>query len=307
VPRLEIVPFADEHLDAAARLLAERHERHRAAEPLLPAIDDFRWHVESARGEGVAALYGGELVGYLLGERREDPAFGRHVWVDRGGQAARDRHVLRDLYAAAAGPWVDADYKRHYVLVPALDELAAVWFALGFGQQQTYATRESGGSGAAPVEGLTVRRGGPDDLDATSSLAPLIWEHQARSPVFAGVPQPSPETMRADWEEALGEPDVAYFLAERDGRPVGHALSSPGSPGLGTPARSLDLAVVATLPEERGKGVGRAIVEHVLEWAPAESFDAVVVDWRVTNLLSSRFFPRLGFRPTFLRLYRSIP
>jgi hypothetical protein len=34
--RLEIVPFSDEHLDAAAALLAARHARHRAAESLLP-------------------------------------------------------------------------------------------------------------------------------------------------------------------------------------------------------------------------------------------------------------------------------
>jgi hypothetical protein len=27
----------------------------------------------------------------------------------------------------------------------------------------------------------------------------------------------------------------------------------------------------------------------------------------VTNLLASRFWPRRGFRTTFLRLYRSIP
>ncbi len=31
------------------------------------------------------------------------------------------------------------------------------------------------------------------------------------------------------------------------------------------------------------------------------------VEERVTNLLSSRFWPRRGFRATFLRLYRHIP
>src|SRR6266566_87426 len=37
VTRPEIVPFSDEHLDDAARLLAGRQARHRQAEPLLPA------------------------------------------------------------------------------------------------------------------------------------------------------------------------------------------------------------------------------------------------------------------------------
>src|SRR5215217_3031105 len=58
--QLEIVPFSDEHLDAAAGLLAARHARHRAAEPLLspryeePAAAreelDRLWRTEGASG-----------------------------------------------------------------------------------------------------------------------------------------------------------------------------------------------------------------------------------------------------------------
>ena len=33
----------------------------------------------------------------------------------------------------------------------------------------------------------------------------------------------------------------------------------------------------------------------------------MTTDWRMTNLLASRYWPRRGFRETFLRLYRSIP
>jgi hypothetical protein len=32
----------------------------------------------------------------------------------------------------------------------------------------------------------------------------------------------------------------------------------------------------------------------------------IVADWRVTNLLASRFWARRGFRETFLRLHRHI-
>jgi hypothetical protein len=42
VARPEILPFADEHLDGAVRLLGERHARHRGAEPRLPADVDLR-------------------------------------------------------------------------------------------------------------------------------------------------------------------------------------------------------------------------------------------------------------------------
>jgi hypothetical protein len=46
---------------------------------------------------------------------------------------------------------------------------------------------------------------------------------------------------------------------------------------------------------------------HVLAWAYAAGIPTMVTDWRMTNLLASRFWPKRGFRTTFLRLYRSIP
>ena len=34
-----------------------------------------------------------------------------------------------------------------------------------------------------------------------------------------------------------------------------------------------------------------------LDWAAGEGYTAVTTDWRETNLLSSRSWPKLGFRP----------
>jgi hypothetical protein len=45
----------------------------------------------------------------------------------------------------------------------------------------------------------------------------------------------------------------------------------------------------------------------VFAWARNAGYATIVVDWRATNLLSSGFWPKRGFRTTFLRLYRSIP
>ena len=50
-----------------------------------------------------------------------------------------------------------------------------------------------------------------------------------------------------------------------------------------------------------------ALTEHALGWAHEHGYEAMITDWRMTNLLASRFWPRRGFRETFLRLYRSIP
>ncbi|MFN8223759.1 MAG: GNAT family N-acetyltransferase [Gaiellales bacterium] len=62
----------------------------------------------------------------------------------------------------------------------------------------------------------------------------------------------------------------------------------------------------AVFPEARGRGVGAALAHEVFRYAGRERYPTVAVDWRMTNLLASRAWPQLGFRPTFYRLHRSL-
>ena len=76
--------------------------------------------------------------------------------------------------------------------------------------------------------------------------------------------------------------------------------------GIVRPDRAGFLGFAAVLPEARGIGAGRVLGEAVLAWSRDAGYPTVVTDWRETNLLSSRTWPRLGFRPTFRRLFRAI-
>lgn len=62
------------------------------------------------------------------------------------------------------------------------------------------------------------------------------------------------------------------------------------------------LAFVATREEEQGRGVGRMLTAHGIAHEHATGFTHCIIDWRATNLLSSRFWPRQGFRPVAYRL-----
>src|SRR6478735_159211 len=85
MPELTIQPFSEDHLDGAAALLAERHARHREAEPGLPADVDFRAEIEALwaaeERSGAVASRDGELVGYLIGVHRQDLTWGPNIWV----------------------------------------------------------------------------------------------------------------------------------------------------------------------------------------------------------------------------------
>jgi GNAT superfamily N-acetyltransferase len=306
--RPEILPFADEHLDAAARLLAERHARHRAAEPLLPADVDFRAQIEEERDElpGVVAVGGSELVGYLVGRRKHD-SIGPHVWSHIAGHAVHEAELVRDLYAAAAGAWVDAGLTRHFVFAPNLPELVDPWFRLSFGASAALAARETAPEPAVDAV-VVVRDSTPEDALAAARLDRSMTESMLPSPSFSRHDPDEESAIVEEWSDTWERPETYHhFVAERDGGVVGHLLLYRRPADLRVPADSIDLAQASTRPSERGTGVGVALTNHALRWAYEHGYPTMVTDWRMTNLLASRFWPKRGFRTSFLRLYRSIP
>ena len=316
MPGIEIHPLEDEHLADAARLLADRHERHRKSEPLLPDVSDFRPQLERdlahELASGVVALRGEELVAYLIGRVEEDGLLGdRRAIVDFAGYAAapNETEAVRDLYAALAARWVAAGATRHLAVVPASDEaLTDPWLRLAFGVQFVWAVRET--APMKPVQaGVEIRKGTPDDLELVARLDRSLYEHQAGSPSFSGVPTPTDEEFRADWSDLWDDPELyTHFVAERAGRPLGHLVLYRRPTGdLRVPEDNIDLSHAATLPAGRRSGVSLALTGHALTWAHEHGFRSMTTDWRSVNLLSSRHWPRRGFRPTHYRLYRALP
>jgi GNAT superfamily N-acetyltransferase len=311
---LEIHPFSEDHLGDAAALLEARHRRHREAEPLLGNAYDYRAEVQTLwNGEGasgVAGIRDGRVVGYLIGIYKDDARWGPNIWVDPAGQAVEHAEDVRDLYAAAAARWFDEGRMRQYVLAPASDDgLLDAWYRLSFGVQHAHGIREI--PEVAWPDG--VRRAREDDIEALVELSPLLVEHQAGAPVFGiGLPRESPEEIRAEILEDVANADFGDLVAEQDGRIVGAFQLVPAElssmhAGLARPEGAVLLNWAATQPEVRGSGAGVALTDASFAWAREKGYETMVTDWRETNLLSSRFWPKRGFRRSFLRLYRSIP
>ena len=320
--RLEIVPFAADHLDDAARLLAARHARHRAVEPLLSArcespaaaLEELDRTWRSPDASGAAAFREGRLVGYLLGAPRSNPVWGANTWVEAAGHAAEEAESVRDLYAAAAARWVEEGRPRHSVLVPALDsDLLEAWWRLCFGKQQAHGLREvRAGTTVSLPAGFEIRAPRTDEIEQLIDIHLALPAHQQRSPVFSGIrPWTRPES-RKEWLETLAQDEEKLLVGSLDGRAVACWAIVPVECsgehlGLLLPDGACYLSFAATLPEFRGSGIGVALTDAALSWAAAKGYRAMITDWRVTNLLASGFWPSRGFRISFLRLYRSIP
>jgi ribosomal protein S18 acetylase RimI-like enzyme len=309
---MNVVPFAGEHLDAAAELLAERHRRQREAEPLLPAEVDFHAEVEALWGkDGASGAFTED--GYLLGTQM-DGSWGPNVWVELAGHAVREPELVRDLYGAAATRWVEEGRPRHWALVPATDAaLVDAWFRLGFGQQQAHGIQEIPEEIEVAVpDGFSIREPDLADVERLIDVDLALPAHQALSPVFSGHSRTDREDSRHEWEASIAGTEEEILIGYRGEDPVAcwaivAAEQSRHYHGLGLPAKACYLTFAVTLPEARGSGIGIALTDACLARARERGFDTIVTDWRVTNLLASRFWPKRGFRTTFLRLYRSIP
>jgi GNAT superfamily N-acetyltransferase len=315
--RVEVIPFADEHLDAAGELLAARHRRHRETEPLLserftdPAEArrevETLWRTDDTAG--AVALRDGRVVAYLVGIRKED-SWGPNVWVEAAGHAAEDAETVRDVYAAAAAHWVEAGRKAHYAVVPCGHApLLEAWYRLGFGQQQAYGIRELPAETAWPEGTREMRR---DDFDQLVELAPLLADHQELAPVFSPVKhRETPEVLRKELEEDLANERVGSLVAEQDGRIVGNFFVVPVEmsamhAGVAQSEGSSFIGFAITDPRVRGSGAGLRLTAASYAWARERGYRTITADWRVTNLLASRFWSARGFRTSFLRLHRFI-
>jgi ribosomal protein S18 acetylase RimI-like enzyme len=310
--------FEAADIPAAGALLAERHRRHRTAHPLLSVrfedADAAAAEVAAAfaapEASGAVAVAGGEMVGYLLGAPKTSPVWGPNVWVESAGQATRDAETMRDLYALAATRWAWDGRTAHYVLTPASDaELVGAWFRLGFGQQHAHAIRPP--EKIDVVADVLIRPAQRSDIPVLAQLDLELPLHQGRSPTFSAGQVGTYEQNVAEWEEDIDDPDYVTFVAESDGAVIGSAVGTSLSKssshlGLARPDNAGFLGFAAVLPDARGAGAGRALGAAVIAWAVEAGYDSVVTDWRVTNLTSSRAWPRLGFVEAFLRLHRNI-
>ena len=322
MPGVEIRPFSEEQLDEAAELLAARHKRQRAVEPLLPAAFEdpavAREEVEELwrrDATGSACFRGGRLVGYLLGIARDRDVWGDNVWVDYAGQAFEEAEDVRDAYAAAAAEWFDQGRTRHFAQVPVSERaLVESWFRLSFGQQQADGVREVPAAIEVRVpEGFEIRRPtADDDVEALLAVDLALPRHHRSPPVFTVRALPTADELRAEWAKTLAGSEETVLVGFDAGRPVAcwsvvDAKHAPEFRGLHAPEHACYLKFAATIPEARGSGIGVALTDASLAWAAEEGYRAMGTDWRITNLLASRFWPRRGFRTTFLRLYRHIP
>lgn len=124
----------------------------------------------------------------------------------------------------------------------------------------------------------SVRRAGPDDVDALVRLRCAMVESWGQDP--AG---PWQDACRAALARRLAGPDFAAFVAEEAGAVVAGGVGwlEEHLPGPVNPTgRRGWISNMSTLPAARRRGHGRAVLHALLDWLRAQG--VVRVDLRAT-------------------------
>jgi GNAT superfamily N-acetyltransferase len=152
-------------------------------------------------------------------------------------------------------------------------------------------------SRTGPDRGSVSEASGSDPRIRTAVPADWtrIW------PVFSAVVADGetyayPEDLTADEARHLwlGSPPGHTVVLEEDGVLLGTATMGPNRPGRGDHVGTASFMVAA---EARGRGVGRALGEYVVEWHRRQGYRAIQFNAVVeTNTAAVRLWHRLGFR-----------
>jgi L-amino acid N-acyltransferase YncA len=89
-------------------------------------------------------------------------------------------------------------------------------------------------------------------------------------------------------------PPGRTVVLEEDGRVLGSATMGPNRPGRGSHVGTGSFMVS---PQARGRGVGRRLGEHVVQWHREQGYRAIQFNAVVeTNTVAVRLWESLGFR-----------
>ncbi len=299
---MTIVPFAPEHLLAAAGLVAAAADHQRRRVPALPEAWSDPAHVARAlvgvadRGTGLAALDDGELVAFHLA-LSIDGRGGRFSYtpdIAHAAPADAAARVRSRLYADLAAAWVRDFCTEHVISVPAADEVALAAYArLGFGHHVVDLVADLRPIAAGPPpEGVTIRRATPTDAAALMDLDAALRRHLEATPVFLRLAAQAPlEIHRRRLEDAT----IATFLAEREGAAVAFLRIGPCATDVAMGVRDPGTASVTgafTRPELRGLEVSSGLLATAVDWALDAGYARWAVDHESANLEASRFWAR---------------
>jgi RimJ/RimL family protein N-acetyltransferase len=321
--KTEYLPFTNEMVPDAGRLLAKRHTRNRKQLPWLPArFEDPEVAAKAVAAlwkeklkSGYAAFRDRQMTAYLIGQTNTNP-WGRAGYVYLPGYATAESEsarIIQDLYTLLGDDWVKRGCFQHYLYISAADaDVIAALFDLGFGKERVDALMGLRSSTIPALEepaGVTIRRADTGDNAHLGSLSNVIFRALGKAPHWHPTVPEDWDDLREGWSELADDKEWAVWLALENEEALGTIGFRPeleeDTQMLASP-RTIYLSVAATKPRARGRGINTVLTWRGLEQVRQEGYEICYTNWISPNLLASRFWPRFGFKDAAYRLAKKV-
>jgi len=295
---MQIIDFSAAHIEQAAQLAKRNYDEERGHVPALPLIDavpDLTAFAEN--GLGVAAVDGGELLGFMCSRDPWDGAWNnpglRHIFSPMGanGAAVKDRaKIYARLYQGAGEKWAGAGAASHGICVYAHDTEAQMQlFRYGFGMRCVDAVRGTDGISAPACEGYVFAELAPEDCHEVMPLDNKLHEYQLNSPFFMYR-----ELHReGDYAELFAAHQPECFVARHEGRIVAFlSVEKEGETFLHDTPGYRHVSAAYCLSEHRGKGLNRRLLDMALQKMRLGGNSRLGVDFESFNPSGAGFWTK---------------
>lgn len=130
--------------------------------------------------------------------------------------------------------------------------------------------------------GVTYRSANAQDIPVMVSLDKQLFPY---SPWSSG-----------QYREEISAPTRHFIVALDD------AQSIIGYAGVFAPkGTAADILTVGVIPEHRGKGIARALMALITEWAKTQGAEAMILEVKVDNLEAISLYEALGYMKLNIR------
>lgn len=315
----EFKPISIDHIPAMADLLIHRQNLEGEVFPFLKnsclnakyITDILRKLLANNQLIGIGAFTNNELVGYIIGEIKIDTVRGRHVWVPYEGIAIRmdqSSELIRNLYAKVSVAWLEQGCFMHYTIIPLGNQVYYdAYQRLSFFIQQVHGVMNM--EDFKPFENVSdaeIRIANKMDSEMMGKMSSIIQSYHNSAPTFEPALPEVVFDIKAAYKSIVEENDETCLIAIKDLKELGFQEYCPITSDLMTPDNGVELSIAGTYYSQMGRGVGKKLMNEGCRMMKERGYNSMITDWRITNLASSTFWPKCGFKPIAYRMVRYI-
>lgn len=306
---MKIIDFCADYIGAAEVLAVRNYAEERAELPILPDIAPSGLLGYAENGMGVAAVDGGELLGFLCAETPWNNAFGTAAMgtfspVHAHGAVSDKRDmVYKRMYQAAAEKWVARGANYHCVSLYAHDAAAiSALFTYGFGMRCVDAMRPLTPINCCERRDVAFRRLNDDEKSAVRPLRIALSGHMGKSPCFMRSSDEDAERHALSAEERA----LDIFVAEVGGVIAAFVDGSECGENFAADAPDTrNITGAYCLHEFRGGDLYVNLINFAIEYYAGKGFARLGVDYESINPTANIFWGR-HFSPYTCSLTRRI-